>query len=116
MRVKIEFQPKGKTVSVNKGENILQSALKNRIAIRNRCNGNGTCTTCKVKIATASPLVSLPSAQEMKMLSEQALAEGYRLACQTRVYGPLLVQVPEEAWKSTVKEQMERQRQEKEGI
>ncbi|RXT13893.1 2Fe-2S iron-sulfur cluster-binding protein [Ammoniphilus sp. CFH 90114] len=115
MRIKIEFQPRGKTISVNKGDNLLQSALKNRIAIRNRCRGNGTCTNCKIQIMTLSPFVSMPSSQELRMIGEEEMSEGFRLACQTRVYGPIQVRVPEEAWKNVVKSQIQQQK-ENEGI
>ncbi|MEW9669734.1 2Fe-2S iron-sulfur cluster-binding protein [Ammoniphilus sp. 3BR4] len=115
MRIKVEFQPKGKTVSLNKGENLLQAALKNRIPIRNRCRGNGQCTTCKVQIMSPNAMVSLPSSQEQRMIGEEALETGYRLACQTRVYGAVRVRVPEEAWKTTVREHIQQQK-ENEGI
>lgn len=115
MKIKVEFQPKGKIVSLNKGENLLQAALKNRVPIRNRCRGNGQCTTCKVQILNPDPMVSLPSSQEQRMIGEEALQVGYRLACQTRVYGRIQVRVPEETWKTTVREQIQQQK-ENEGI
>lgn len=106
MRIKIKFQPKGKVVSVVKGENLLQAGMKNRILIRNRCGGKGSCTACKVLLLTKEALISSPSPQEIRMITEEDLAQGYRLACQTRVYGPVVVAIPEELWKTTVKQQL----------
>lgn len=55
------------------------------------CGGKGTCGKCKVKaIGPLSPL----TAQEKGHLSAEEIAAGYRLACQARVQGPTVVEVP----------------------
>jgi 2Fe-2S ferredoxin len=113
MKHRVFFASKAREVMVRQGDNILMAALSNRVAIRNRCNGNGTCTTCKVEvIAKDQHFASSPSTQEMKMLGEEQLHKGLRLACQTRVYGPLQVHIPEESWKARIKEQQSRKEDE----
>lgn len=107
MRTHVLFQPKGKRVSVRKGESLLQAGLKNRIYIKSRCGGKGSCQACKVQILSDKPLISLPTSQEIKMLGEENIAKGYRLACQTRIYGEMEVSIPEETWKTRVKHQLE---------
>ena len=109
----MKFQPKGKVVSVLKGENILQAAIKNRIYIKTRCGGKGSCTACKVQVLTSDSLLSLPSPQEIRMIKEEDLVAGYRLACQTRIYGPVEVAIPEDSWKATVNRQLEALNEEK---
>lgn len=115
MRTHIQFQPKGKKVTIRKGENLLQAGLKNRVYIKSRCGGKGSCTACKIQILSDNPLVSLPTTQEMRMLGEENVAKGYRLACQTRIYGEVEVLIPEETWKTKVKNQLEETNEETEG-
>lgn len=114
MRTHIRFQPKGKRVSIRKGESLLQAGLKNRIYIKSRCGGKGSCQACKIQILSDKPLISLPTSQEMRMIGEENIAKGYRLACQTRVYGEIEVLLPEETWKSKVKNQLEETNEETE--
>jgi ferredoxin, 2Fe-2S len=107
MNSKIRFSPAGKTITVRRGDNLLWSAIKNRVAIKHRCGGKGTCKTCKVQILTKDALLSAPSLKEVKMLGEEELSQGFRLACQARVYETIEVRIPEETWKSKVKEQID---------
>ncbi|RKD25691.1 hypothetical protein BEP19_01755 [Ammoniphilus oxalaticus] len=102
MKTSVTFQPKGKVVSVNKGEILLQTALKNRVYINNRCGGKGSCTTCKIQILSDQDGVSFPSPREKRLLSEEDLAVGIRLACQTRVFERCEVSIIENTWKSIV--------------
>lgn len=107
MRIRVKFQPKGKVISVFNGENLLQAALKNRVYIKNRCGGKGSCTACKVQILTKNSILSPLSSQELRLIRDEDLIEGYRLACQTRIFGPAEVAVPEDSWKTTVNRQLE---------
>jgi ferredoxin, 2Fe-2S len=107
MNPKIRFLPAGKTIAIRRGDNLLWSAIKNRVAIRHRCGGKGSCKTCKVQILTKDVLLSAPSVKEVKMLGKEELANGFRLACQVRVYEAVEVKIPEETWKAKVKEQIE---------
>jgi ferredoxin len=117
MKHTIFFVSKNKSATARTGESLLHAALKHRIAVPNRCRGNGTCTTCKVQIsAEEAKSVSVPSSQELRMIGEIGLAKGFRLACQTKIYGSLNVTIPEQAWKVNIKEQLQRQREEEEGI
>ena len=50
------------------------------------CNGQGTCGKCLVKI---SGEITAPTALELERLDARELTAGWRLACQTRVKGPL---------------------------
>ena len=109
MKIKILFQPRGKWVTARSGDNLLQTALKNRIPIRHRCGGNGSCTTCKVRILSKDALISDPSTAEIRLVGEEAIHTGYRLACQTRAYGNTEISIPEEKWKAVVREKIQQQ-------
>ena len=54
------------------------------------CGGRGTCGKCRVRFISDAPK---PLDIEKEHLSEEALREGVRLACQTRVSGNFTVEI-----------------------
>lgn len=81
---KINFQPDGKKVTVNKGETILRAAAKARVYISQKCGGNASCTTCRVHLLTPKSFTP-PNPREKRRLTEEQLAQNIRLACQTLI-------------------------------
>jgi ferredoxin len=72
-------------------------------ARRLNCRGHGTCGTCAVELADLDgedPAVNEPTSREKRRLSfpPHSLDTGLRLACQTRVYGDLVVSKHEGFW------------------
>ncbi|MGE5549511.1 MAG: ASKHA domain-containing protein [Bacteroidota bacterium] len=53
------------------------------------CGGRGTCGQCLVRVDAG--LLTPPTGLECERLSSDQLAEGWRLACQARVLGPVTV-------------------------
>lgn len=86
----ILFQPDQKEYEIEKNENLFFAAQKAGIWIDGSCGGTGSCGKCKVKII--SGLVSDPTEEEKRFLTETERKEGYRLACQTRALGDLVVE------------------------
>jgi uncharacterized 2Fe-2S/4Fe-4S cluster protein (DUF4445 family) len=91
MKSKIRFLPMGVEVDVDRGMNILDAASEAGVDINSSCGGKGTCHKCKVLVEGAS------ETQSSEGIDTIPFAEGYRLACQTRVMGDLSVFVSEEA-------------------
>lgn len=110
---KITFLPMNRSVYVKKGINLLNIARKNRIPVRTRCNGQASCLMCKVMVLdnqnTASGL-SLPSARERRKLGH-LLNRGYRLACQTFVWGDAVVTVPEDPLQAVIRAKLAEQQE-----
>ncbi|MEM2339372.1 MAG: ASKHA domain-containing protein, partial [Nitrososphaerales archaeon] len=93
----IIFEPMGRRIKVKLGDNILRSALRSGIGIRNECGGIfGKCGKCKIIIKDQSNLNS-PTKVERELLGESELKKGYRLACQSIIRGEVRVFVPEES-------------------
>ncbi len=71
-------------------ENLLLSQLIRRSGetIAMPCSGNGTCGKCKV---TAKGSLSPLSEKERKLLTEEEIKNGIRLACQTMATGDVLI-------------------------
>ncbi|MFX1268299.1 MAG: ASKHA domain-containing protein, partial [Promethearchaeota archaeon] len=55
------------------------------IQIRTLCGGEGTCGKCKLQIKKGKEVLNSPSQSEMEILNKTELAEGWRLACQTKI-------------------------------
>lgn len=90
--VKVVFQPTGRAVYVLPGTVILEAAGRAGIILQTPCGGRGTCGKCRVKIVGDTGSVR---AEKPACLSQEEFDQGYRLACQTNIDGPTVVDVPE---------------------
>lgn len=91
--VRVTFQPSGQSVFVLKGTSLLEAAGRVGIILQTPCGGAGTCGKCRVKIVSGDCSYD----RENSSLSNDLLEQGYCLACQTKVTGELVVEVPEES-------------------
>ena len=86
-----QFEAGGeKTVSANNGDNLLSVARGANVAIDAPCSGNGACGKCRVKLL-AGELETYPTSH----ISAEELAEGWRLACTSRIKGDVTILVPD---------------------
>lgn len=92
---RIDFQPLGRRIHTQNGANIFQVARDDRVGLASTCGGKGTCGKCKVRIVSGE--VSPSDEREKRALSVEEIAQGYRLACLTKVYGDLKVEIPIES-------------------
>lgn len=86
----IRFLPDDVTVEARAGELLLDLALDAGVFIPAACGGSGACGQCKVKIAEGAV-----ETLEIDKLDRKLQAEGYVLACQTKVTGNITVEAPE---------------------
>jgi uncharacterized 2Fe-2S/4Fe-4S cluster protein (DUF4445 family) len=84
--ITLVLEPMGSSLRVARGSSILQAALKAGIAVGSECGGTGKCGKCRVIVKRGSS-VSPVSEVERRLLSDEELAGGIRLACQTLVLG-----------------------------
>lgn len=77
-------------VSVAENSNLLRVSIRERGGIPFKCGG-GICGTCKCRITEGLDNTDEVKAKEHKHLSEQDLADGFRMACQTFVRGDVTV-------------------------
>ncbi len=81
-----------RTVEAQSGQRLLDAILGSDIGHRHICGGHGFCTSCRVEVLEGGEHLSPVSALERERLGRDA--GRLRLACQTRVYGPVHVRVP----------------------
>src|SRR4030043_1723142 len=85
MNCRIDFQPIGRRIHAEYGTKIFQVTRDYGVGLASLCGGKGTCGKCKVRIVSGE--VSPPDDRERKSLSSEEIAQGYRLACLTKVDG-----------------------------
>lgn len=90
----------GVTTFAQEGENLLEVARKTNVAIDAPCGGNASCGKCKVKLVGGE--IHSPKTRH---ISEQEYAEGWRLACVSKITGDVAVEVPDiaSAYRSRMK-------------
>lgn len=93
--IQVDFEPIGKRVEIHTGQTILEAAQKGGIAILSICGGIGLCQDCRVKVIEGQ--VSDLTADEAKAFTVEEKASGYRLACQTKVFGNIKIDVPSDS-------------------
>jgi ferredoxin len=104
---------KDTVVQVPQGTSLLDAASRAALAIDAPCAGNGTCGKCRVKIAQGTV-----ESEPTRHIGDDEYGEGWRLACSSRVRGPVTVQVLETAfaYKSKIRVVSKDQRRETEAF
>ncbi|MGB9920222.1 MAG: ASKHA domain-containing protein [Moorellales bacterium] len=101
------FQPSGRRGQLEAGVSLLEAARLLGVEVESACGGAGTCGKCRVRVENGlfpklgivsrpdhlSPLTQV----EKDTLSVQELEANYRLACQARLQGDVLVYLPEQS-------------------
>jgi len=105
----VVFQPCGVRGKVVDGATILEASQQLGADIESICGGKATCGKCKVRIergyfakyGISSKISSVANIGEgnEKFLNKSQLRQHYRMACQTRIHGDIVVFVPEESRK-----------------
>ena len=101
------FQPSGRRGRVERGQNLLEASRELGADIESVCGGKKTCGKCKVRvqegfferygIESRSRNLSPLTEEEHKLLTEEEISKGCRLACAAEVLGDILLEVPEES-------------------
>ncbi|RLE51318.1 MAG: ferredoxin, partial [Candidatus Methanomethylicota archaeon] len=94
-QVNVVFQPEGKRASVAEGSTILDAAIKVGVDLSSICKGIGVCGKCQVVVVEGAENLSPLTDSEKRHLSDEKIGLGYRLGCQARVYGDIIVRIPE---------------------
>ena len=104
---KVIFQPSGQRGYINEGKTIKQASQELGVDIEGICGEKATCGKCKVRVekgffpkyGVESRIDSLSpiNEAEKKLLTPEQQHDDYRLSCQARIQGDVVVFVPEES-------------------
>ncbi len=75
------------------GANLLNTLNANKVSISQSCDGNGTCTTCRVFILKGIESCSPRTELEIERAIERNFAKNERLACQTIINGDVEIEI-----------------------
>ena len=108
--VLVDFQPVGRRAEVATGQTILAAAQQLGLALGSGgltapCGGRGLCGRCRVRVASGQ--AGEITLAEKRFLTSAQLEQGYRLACQATVSGPVKVEIPPESMLGVQKLQVE---------
>jgi len=92
MMPRVTFQPSGKFIDVPAGTELPAAAREAGVEIDSPCGGKGACGKCIVRIEHGEV-----DSDSLGMLPPTAVADGYVLACKTRLLDSVTVHVPESA-------------------
>ncbi len=79
-------------IDASPGENLLSAARRADVAIDAPCSGSGTCGKCRVRLLSGM-LDSSPA----RHLTDAEYAQGWRLACTSRIVTDAIIEVPDSA-------------------
>lgn len=96
----LEFKPAGKHIMVKEGTTVLAAARLAGVSIEAMCNGIGQCGQCEIRILEGQ--VSAITATEKAVLSAIKQAQGFRLACRTKVLSDLCIEIKKEVTKPVI--------------
>lgn len=85
----VTFLPEGRRMTVTEGTTLLQAAREGGFNLEAPCDGRGSCGKCRVRV---SGQVAVPDEFEAGLLGN-LLHTGSRLACRTKVYGPVQAEI-----------------------
>lgn len=89
----VRFLPAGVAIEVAPGSYLTAAAVRAALPLVHDCDGQGLCSTCRVKIEAGARSLPPPSAAEKRQLGD-LVDDGWRLCCQLRVAADLTVRVP----------------------
>ncbi len=106
-KARVVFLPSGRRGEVSKGTTLLGAARALGADIDSSCGGRAICGRCQIRvmegdfpkegIRSSGAHVTPPGEAEMKYDRLRGLKEGCRLACQTRIMGDVVIDVPPES-------------------
>lgn len=88
MSVKVKFISE---VEVKDEKRLSKAAKEAGIKLDYPCDGKGKCGKCKVKVIEGK--LDDPTEREIKLLGEDKLKDGYRLACQARIVEDSVIEI-----------------------
>ncbi|MHA1518937.1 MAG: ASKHA domain-containing protein [Promethearchaeota archaeon] len=89
------IDPYSRKLDVNEGSLLLDAIMELNLEINASCGGLGSCGKCLIQNLSTINSLSKLTEKEKKILSSEQIAQGYRLACQTRAMGDSYIRLTE---------------------
>lgn len=101
MRYKVKIHEPGivRTISAEEGANLLKLLREQGVSVNTPCGGSGTCGKCAVKVTGH---MAEPSGSEVRLLGEQKLGMGFRLACSNYIFSDIDVYITDSEGEASI--------------
>ncbi len=86
---RVTFEDQGKAAEFPAGKTVLSCALDMGVIISHVCGGDGACGTCRVEVLNDWNVLTSPTPDE----TYKELEAPYRLSCQAKLIGDVIVKV-----------------------
>ncbi|WP_429143485.1 2Fe-2S iron-sulfur cluster-binding protein [Anaerotaenia torta] len=90
-QITILQEDKQVAIKCMEGKTLLEAMLRQGVRYRCDCGGRGTCGQCKVQVVSGEPK---KSRADVRLLTEEELESGYRLACKAYPGEDIVIRVP----------------------
>jgi uncharacterized 2Fe-2S/4Fe-4S cluster protein (DUF4445 family) len=90
--VLVNMQPLGRRARVAAGVSLLRAAEEAGLALLSHCGGRGSCTGCLIRLVEGE--LSPPTQAERRVLPEDSIVSGFRLACQAIPSADVTIEIP----------------------
>lgn len=84
----------GRVLEVGGGHSLFHTLQREGFALPSTCGGKGSCAKCRCRIVSGGGRIS---EREVPFFSKAEVKAGWRLACQVKVHGDMVVELPAEA-------------------
>lgn len=98
-----------KEMEIKSGHSILRAAKQGHVPLKHRCGGKAQCTTCMITIKDQAGVTEM-SQLEADLVGYNAIKQGSRLGCQTRVLTEAEVIMPGDPYKERIKQLIAQQK------
>jgi len=92
---KVTFLPDEISIEVRQGLTLFNAAIEADVDLESQCGGKGGCALCKVIVRDGDDQLSEMKWEEQVHLGNVYHVTHERLACQSRVMGDVVVEIPE---------------------
>lgn len=83
--------PDAQEVPVGEAQSLLEALLAGGVPLAHACGGKARCSTCRIEVREGLPNCAPRTDDECALARRLALPDQVRLACQTRITGPVSV-------------------------
>ncbi|MBL7946224.1 MAG: 2Fe-2S iron-sulfur cluster binding domain-containing protein [Flavobacteriales bacterium] len=81
----------GRVLEVSGGQSLFQKLNEHGVELPSSCGGKGSCAQCRCRVMRGGGRIT---DQERPYFTPAEVADNWRLACQVKVVGDLVVQLP----------------------
>lgn len=92
---RVTFNPSNKSGDFEPGTRLLDAAKHLGLVIAQECGGFASCSTCRVRIEAGGDRLSPVEFEEEDMMDLAELGPEYRLSCQAKALGDVVVLIEE---------------------